>query len=141
MVYFDEEKILEIIPSPKEIATLSEVQPNLATLDSVTMALQRESTDASCVQLLFNKIKRKFSDLDGSDKYLSPTARIIRSPNFESGILKIQDGKEKEMTTDEQLACKNLRKHIVVEEHVPRRNKHHRQNMPIPASICQLQTL
>ena len=33
--------------------------------------------------------------------------------------MKIQDGKEKEMTTDEQLACKNLRKHIVVEEDNP----------------------
>ena len=33
--------------------------------------------------------------------------------------MKIQDGKEKEMTTDEQLTCKNLRKHIVVEEDVP----------------------
>ena len=119
MVYFDEENILEFIPSPKENATLSEVQQKLATLDSVTMALQRESTDASCVRLLFNEIKRKFPDLDGSDKYLSPTARIIRSPNFESGIVKIQDGKEKEMTTDEQLACKNLRKHIVVEEDNP----------------------
>ena len=82
MVYFDEENILEFIPSPKENATLSEVQQKLATLDSVTMALQRESTDASCVRLLFNEIKRKFPDLDGSDKYLSPTARIIRSPNF-----------------------------------------------------------
>ena len=84
MVYFDEENILEFIPSPKENATLSEVL-----------------------------------HLDGSDKYLSATARIIRSPNFESGIVKIQDGKEKEMTTDEQLACKNLRKHIVVEEDNP----------------------
>ena len=33
--------------------------------------------------------------------------------------MKIQDGKEKEMTTDEQMACKNLGKHIVVEEDVP----------------------
>ena len=35
-----------------------------------------------------------------------------RSPHFESGenspLVKIQDGQEKEMTTDEQLDCKTL---------------------------------
>ena len=46
VVYFDEENILEFIS--QENATLSEVQQKLTTLDSVTMALKRESTDASC---------------------------------------------------------------------------------------------
>ena len=65
MVLFDEGNILEVIPTKN--AMLSEIQ-KFSTLNSVTMALQKQSADSSCVRVLFEEtIKRKMPELDGSD--------------------------------------------------------------------------
>ena len=64
MVHLDEGNILEVIPTKN--AMLSEIQ-KFSTLNSVTMALQKQSADSSCVRVLFEEIKRKMPELDGSD--------------------------------------------------------------------------
>ena len=87
-------------------------------LDLVTTTLQRESTDVSCVSFCFNGMKPNFTDFDGSDMFFFPTARKIRSP-IESVIVDTQDAKQKGVTTNEQLASKNLRQHTLVKEDVP----------------------
>ena len=42
------------------------------------------------------------------DKYISPTSAIVKYRHFESGVVKIQSGKQHEITTDEEKAVKCL---------------------------------
>ena len=65
----------------------------------VMLALQRESITMGQVRKLFDAITRKYPTMNF---YISPTSNILHSPLFESGLVKLEGGKE--LTADEEKA-------------------------------------
>ena len=89
---------------------------NLDELNSVILALQRESTDLAFVRLLFDKIVTRVPDFNGQQqRYLLPKSPIVKYPDFESGVEKITDKADDSLTKDEEFACRQLLLKDVVE--------------------------
>ena len=79
---------------------------------SMKTALQRENVDISQIRLLFDGTLKRFPELDEAKKYITKDATIVKSPAFERGVQKIQDEDEKNLTLEEKLAVKNLRRSV-----------------------------
>jgi len=72
--------------SVKQVKILDTLMSDLKVFESVTKALQSEELDISEARALFDGIIEQCPDMA---YYLSSNAKIIHSPNFESGIVKI----------------------------------------------------
>ena len=68
------------------------------------MVSQRKTCDAQC---LFDAIIEQYPNMA---KYLARDAAVKHSPEFESAIVKIADGKEPDLIIDERDAVKHLKK-------------------------------
>lgn len=102
--------LLEHLLAPKEDAEVDKLMKEVKTLNSVTVALQRESIDMASVRLLFNEILKNFPDLDKNNKYLSQNSAIVKDKHFEAGVVKIQEGNEEGLSLAEKVACARLSK-------------------------------
>ena len=85
------------IPDVKENKVLSDLHEEFQSLKSITLALQAQSTDMVAVRMLFDGALSKFPNLDEKSLYLSPDSEIVHSPHFEAGLVKIQDGRERDL--------------------------------------------
>lgn len=65
------------------------------------------------------------------DKYISPCARIFQHPDFEAGVIKIQQGIDEELSDDEKMSIIVLLKCSENTEHV------HKTGAPKPQSISE----
>ena len=75
--------------------------------DSVAVSLQKEDFDISDAQCLFDAIIEQYPNMA---KYLAKDAAIKHSPEFESAIVKIAEGKKPDLTIDERDAVEHLKK-------------------------------
>ena len=110
--FSDDRSLIDYIPSARENNELLSLKENLISLNSVTTALQRENVDISQIRLLFDGTLKRFPELDEAKKYITKDATIVKSPAFERGVKKIQDEDEKNLTLEEKLAVKNLRRSV-----------------------------
>ena len=110
--FSDDRSLIDYIPSARENNELLSLKENLISLNSVTTALQRENVDISQIRLLFDGTLKRFPELDEAKKYITKDATIVKSPAFERGVQKIQDEDEKNLTLEEKLAVKNLRRSV-----------------------------
>lgn len=78
----------------------------LKHLESVTMAVQSESTTVHDVRVLFDAVMEKYPE---TTTKLSSTANIIHSPVFETAIGKVQSGNEVIMSHEEKEALAALK--------------------------------
>ena len=61
-----------------------------------------EETGASSVRALFDETCRKFKNIDKENKYLDSNALVIKSRHFESGVVKILEQRENDLTLCER---------------------------------------
>ena len=78
-------------------------------MNSITLALQAQSTDMVAVRMLFDSALSKFPNQDEKSLCFSPDSEIVHSPHFEAGLVKIQDGRERDLCAQEKIACRALR--------------------------------
>ena len=107
--FSSEQTLLDSLLNARENQKVLEVHENLKVLDSVTLALQRESIDLSSTRLLFDEVVNRVPELDMYMKYLAPNASIIAMPNFENGVVKILDENEANLTIREKEECQSPR--------------------------------
>ena len=81
--------LVEILPSPAELAVLRKALSTMESLDSVTKMLQSNDLTVADVRDLFDGVIEKFPAMVG---HLGASAAIVTCPNFESGVVKLLRG-------------------------------------------------
>ena len=79
----------------------------LKDFESVTMALQRETTTMAEVRALFDAIAKEYPIVE---KRLAADADIVLDKNFESALVKLQVGKMDSLSSAEVRSVKHLKK-------------------------------
>ena len=92
-----------MIPNHLEEEALRNLSSDLKNFESVSLALQEEGIDLLVARRLFDALMDKYPEME---RYLSPTASIVHSPAFESGVCKLLQGKEILDSDEEQALCK-----------------------------------
>ena len=82
----------------------------LQKLDSITKSLEKADLDLAEVRFLFDHANLEFPVLD---EYCGPNAKIIHSPFFEKAVVKVLNGDEKSLTTEEAQSVQKLKKQVV----------------------------
>lgn len=80
----------------------------LEDIDSITKKLQDPTISISDTRALFDGMIERFSSMDCMKQRLGPKAAIVENPQFESAIVKIQDGFEHRLTPTEKRAVQHL---------------------------------
>ncbi|ETI38118.1 hypothetical protein F443_16070 [Phytophthora nicotianae P1569] len=97
----DDEELCELMPSPRSVKRLLSLLSDLKRIESVSKSLQCETTTILDVRLWFDgliEVEPSFAE------YLAPRARIVHSPDFESGCTKVLDGEGAKLTWAESAA-------------------------------------
>ncbi|ETP36048.1 hypothetical protein F442_15918 [Phytophthora nicotianae P10297] len=97
----DDEDMCELMPSPRSAKRLLSLLSDLKRIEYVSKSLQCETTTILDVRLWFDgliEVEPSFAE------YLAPRARIVHSPDFESGCTKVLDGEGAKLTWAESAA-------------------------------------
>lgn len=101
--------IVEFLPDLKDNMKIKNQLPILKDLKSVTLELQKKEITLAETEVLFDYITEKFSDFP-FENYLSNSAAIVFSPEFESAVIKIQNKNERSLNEMERDSVLKLRK-------------------------------
>ena len=96
-----DQSIIDVIPTARENSQMIFLNQNLKKLDSVTLALQNESTDIADVRFLFDEVIKEFP---GLESHCGTRSDIVHSPDFEAAIIKIINDSENELSDNEKEA-------------------------------------
>jgi len=110
----DDDVLSDLMPTMSELKALGLLSEKLSDLSSVMEKLQNPTLNLSHVRKLFDVSMGKYPDLKPS---LSPDAKIVHSPFFESGIVKLLRKQNSKLTDEELNALECLKvdvKHSVV---------------------------
>jgi hypothetical protein len=99
------EDILSLLLSPIENVQVSKLFQTLKKFESVNKFLQKRSTTMLDVRILFDNLLEEFPMFE---KYLSPNSKIVKSPDLESGICKLQNNQKSSLTESEKEEIKWL---------------------------------
>ena len=91
--------------SARENRDLSDLHETLERLNSITKALQSESTNQADVRVLFDEVLKIHSSMA---THLASDAKIVHSVDFECGIVKLLDGKDDSLTQNEEKSLASL---------------------------------
>ncbi|KAG2950764.1 hypothetical protein PC117_g4181 [Phytophthora cactorum] len=97
----DDEDIADLLPSPACNRRLRSLLKELESVESVSKALQGSDADLLDVREWIDgliALKPQYAD------YLGPRANIVRSPDFESGCVRVLRGKGARLTRAEKAA-------------------------------------
>ena len=108
--FYDDPSLSDFVPSHREKHEISTLHVTLQKLDSITKSLQKADLDLAEVRFLFDHAILEFPVLD---EYCGPNAKIIHSPFFEKTVVKILNGDEKSLTTEEAQSVQKLKKQVV----------------------------
>lgn len=97
--------IPDIFLSSREDAEVNSVLVTLSDLDSITKELQKESTTMCEARTLFDGVLSEFPEMENR---LSATSNIIENKVFEAAIIKIQDGRQADLTAREAQTVSHL---------------------------------
>eukprot|EP00171_Calliarthron_tuberculosum_P021796 IDg21796t1 len=84
------EEIIDLMPAAREERALEKLLEKFKDFDSVTKTLQRDNISCSEVRALFDGMIDAYPSTKAR---LSANAKIVHSPNFESGLVKIQENR------------------------------------------------
>ena len=104
-----------MIFAPTESFRVIDELQTLYELKSVTETLQRPTLTFLESEILLNSVIVAFP-LFPFNSYLSIESNIVSNPDFESAIIKIQDGRELDMSVEEREAVNGLMKSASVLE-------------------------
>ena len=96
-----DQSMIDVIPTARENSQMIFLNQNLKKLDSVTLALQNESTDIADVRFLFDEVIKEFP---GLESHCGTRSDIVHSPDFEAAIIKIINDSENELSDNEKEA-------------------------------------
>lgn len=99
------EDLDDLALSVPETRKIEQLMDRLKTVDSVTKELQAESTTLSDVRVLFDAIIDKFPSTRGR---LSSNAGIVNNVDFESAVVKVQNGNQVALSRDERISIESL---------------------------------
>ena len=94
-----------LMPTPMENEELDELYAILSDLNSVQIELQRNSTTMADVRVLFDAVIEKYPQ---TCYRLKPDAKIVKSPEFESAIVKVQNNERQRLSSLEKLSIQRL---------------------------------
>jgi hypothetical protein len=85
----------------------------LISLNQVTLKLQEEAITMLEIRILFDFVILKFPSMG---KYLADNAHIVKNPDFENGLVKLQ--KKQLLNGDEQEAIKSFAIDVIPQKHI-----------------------
>ena len=106
--FYDDPSLSDFVPS--HLHEISTLHVTLQKLDSITKSLQKADLDLAEVRFLFDHAILEFPVLD---EYCGPNSKIYHSPFFEKAVVKILNGDEKSLTTEEAQSVQKLKKQVV----------------------------
>jgi len=83
------EAVEDLVPSGGAHRKLIELLDHMKKFESVTKWLQRPETNMAEVRLLFDSLLDEYPIMS---EHLKPGARIVHSPSFENGVVKVING-------------------------------------------------
>ncbi len=100
--------VTDLIPSDAEEEKILKLFEYLKYFESVSKSLQASGTERKSLadaRALFNELCKHFDrindpDIDTNLQHLRKNGAIVNNPNFENGIVKIQNGNEDSLTRD-----------------------------------------
>jgi hypothetical protein len=118
------QSVQNFLPTVDEKNLIDSLDEAFKMFESVSQALQSGGTERKTLAqsaLLFEGLIRDFSrhpieEFRSTLPQLASDAPIINNPDFENGIIKIQDGLESQLTPDEQHAVQRFLKPVVLED-------------------------
>ena len=108
--FYDDPSLSDFVPPHREKHEISTLHVTLQKLDSITKSLQKADLDLAEVRFLFD---HAILEIPVLEKYCGPNAKIIHSPFFEKAVVKILNGDEKSLTTEEAQSVQKLKKEVV----------------------------
>ncbi|ETL77627.1 hypothetical protein L917_21431, partial [Phytophthora nicotianae] len=100
-----DDQLAGFISTPRENVRLKALYEDVKNLGSVNKKLQTTMVSLLDVRALFDHDIKHYP---GTDLYLSPTASLVKFPDFENGIVKLMAGKENTLTRGERAAVVKL---------------------------------
>ncbi|KUF77507.1 hypothetical protein AM587_10002609 [Phytophthora nicotianae] len=97
------EAVEELIPTGAKHRKLLVLFDHLKKFDSVCKRLQRDETDMAEVRLMFDALLTEYPVMA---EHLRPTAKVVHTPTFESGVVKVITGAI--LSPAEELALKRF---------------------------------
>jgi len=88
------------MPTPLEVNELSLAMADLLEFESTTKLLQDQQRTLSEVRVIFDAMLSKYPEME---RHISQRGRILHSPDFENGLVKLQDELWGDLTTQEEL--------------------------------------
>ena len=96
-------ELLQLLPTPVEVDTLSRGFKSLKNFDAITVLLQRDGIPFVEVRNIFNVLIEDFPEME---HHLGERSSLVVDPDFEVGIMRISRGMP--LTREQQNAVKNL---------------------------------
>jgi hypothetical protein len=103
LMYDFDRTILDCSLSAREDHDLFLLDKPMKAMRQVALELQKDGLSLSHARLLFDALISDFPGFE-LERYIGHDSSIIHSKNFESGLVKILDGKEDSLTRQEQRA-------------------------------------
>ena len=95
-----------LIPNSEGFEQCQELLKILKDFYDATISLQKESIDMHDIRCIFDVLQRLYP---ASAKYLAVDAKIVKYPDFENGIVKLQSFREDELTPAEKGQLKDFK--------------------------------
>ncbi|OWZ06336.1 hypothetical protein PHMEG_00021418 [Phytophthora megakarya] len=101
----DDDTLADVIPTARDNIKVKALYEDLKKLESVNKKLHTESLSLHDVRLLFDHVIKHFP---GTAAYLSPTASLVKFPDFENGVVTLLSGKQSKLSRSERVAVAKL---------------------------------
>jgi hypothetical protein len=88
------------MPTPLEVNELTLAMADLAEFESTTKLLQDQQRSLSEVRVIFNAMLSNYPEME---RHISEGGAIVHSPDFENGLVKLQDELWEELAPEEEL--------------------------------------
>ena len=116
---FSEERCFDLLLSKQDDENVIVLSQHLRKFDSVVKKLQSHDITLGETRFLFNQFISIYPDFA---KYLAHDSHVVQDPIFESAILKLQNGKEDQLTGPETEKVKSFKTDDAVIEQVDTEN-------------------
>lgn len=87
------------MPTPLEVNELTLAMTDLAEFESTTKLLQDQERSLSDVRTIFNAMLLKYPEME---RHISERGGIVHSPDFENGLVKLQDELWEDLAPEEE---------------------------------------
>jgi hypothetical protein len=102
-------ELAELTPNASSEIKIKSHLKNLEAFKSVTLSLQKEEVTLLQSHFLFQSVIAEFTNFTFED-YIGENAAIVHAPIFEDALIKIQDGRESDLTAAEVESVSRLQK-------------------------------